>query len=345
MFRVGIIGTGWVAQDRHIPSFRSVPGVEIVGVFDRRLDHAREVAARFGIGLVARERAELLATGLDAVCIATSPWSHAEHAQAALAAGLHVFCEKPMALDLSEARVMADAATAAGRVLTISHNFNFARSTQVAHDFLGPAPELLYASAVQLSSERRRLPSWYRDLPGGLLFDEVPHLFYTLRGWCGPLQLAGATATWRDDHHPGVVEAEFTGAIPARATMIFGAPLSEWHVTLVGRRRVVDLDLFRDIAVRVGPDGAHQAHDIARTSAKVMLDHGVGFVQSGYGMLRGRLHWGHDALIAAFVEAAQGRRENPVPVSDALDVVAMADDLLDEIGARERPARTPAKNP
>ena len=339
-FRVGIIGTGWVARDRHIPSFRTVAGVEIVGVYDRDHERARAVADRFGIGLVARDRDELLAAGLDAVSVATSPWSHAEHARAALAAGLHVFCEKPMALDLAEATSMVEAATAAGRILTISHNFDFARSTRIARAYLGPSPGLLFTSAVQLSSERRRLPVWYRDLPGGLLFDEVPHLLYTLHGWCGSLDLAAATATWRPDGHPGVVEAQFTGATPARATMVFGAPVSEWHVTLVGQRRIVDLDLFRDIAVRLGSDGAHRAPDIARTSARAMLDHGAGFVGSGVEMLRGRLHYGHEALIAAFVDASLGRCANPVPLPDALAVVAMADALLAAIGARDRaPAR------
>jgi predicted dehydrogenase len=340
VFRVGIIGTGWVARDRHIPSFRTVAGVEIVGVYDRDHERARAVAARFGIGLVARDRDELLAAGLDAVSVATSPWSHAEHARAALGAGLHVFCEKPMALDLAEATSMVEAATAAGRILTISHNFDFARSTRIARAYLGPSPGLLFASAVQLSSERRRLPVWYRDLPGGLLFDEVPHLLYTLHGWCGPLRLASATATWRPDGHPGVVEAQFTGDTPARATMVFGAPVSEWHVTLVGQRRIVDIDLFRDIAVRIGSDGAHRASDIARTSARAMLDHGSGFVGSGVEMLRGRLHYGHDVLISAFVDASLGRCANPVPVEDALSVVEMGDELLAAIGAREHaPAR------
>jgi predicted dehydrogenase len=335
-FRVGIIGTGWVAQDRHIPAYRALPGVEIVGVFDRDRERARAAAGRFGISLVARDREELLAARLDAVSIATSPWSHAEHARAALGAGVHVFCEKPMALDLADAKSMTEAATAAGRILTISHNFDFARSTRSARAFLGPSPSLLYASAIQLSSERRRLPVWYRDLPGGLLFDEVPHLLYTLRGWCGPLRLASASATWRPDGHPGVVEVHFTGNPPAGATMVFGAPVSEWHVALIGEQRIVDLDLFRDIAVRLGPDGAHKARDIARTSTQAMLDHSVGFARSGAAMLRGRLHWGHDVLIAAFVDAALGRRDNPVPISDALAVAEMTDDVLAAIGARER---------
>ena len=46
MFRVGVIGTGWVAQERHIPSFQAIPGVEVAGVYDRREDQARQVAHR-----------------------------------------------------------------------------------------------------------------------------------------------------------------------------------------------------------------------------------------------------------------------------------------------------------
>jgi hypothetical protein len=74
-----------------------------------------------------------------------------------------------------------------------------------------------------------------------------------------------------------------------------------------------------------------------------LLDHGVGFAGSGVAMLSGRLLWGHDALIAAFVDASLGRRDNPVPLGDALAVAATTDDLLAAIGARERaPAqRTP----
>lgn len=332
MFRVGIIGTGWVSQDRHIPSFQALPDVEVVGVFDRNRSRAEAAAVRFGIGLVADSREALLQAGLDAVSVATSPWSHAEHAIAALEAGMHVFCEKPMAMNPLEARTMAGAAEAAGKVLTISHNFLFARSTQSARRFLGAHPDLRWAAATQLSSETRRLPEWYRALPGGLLFDEVPHLLYMLRAFCGPLQLSHASSTWRGDH-PAAVQAIFEGGLPVQATMVFGAPLSEWHVTLVGARRVVDLDLFRDIAIRLGPDGAHGPIDIARSSARAIVDHGVGFAASGLNLVRKRQRWGHDRLIAAFVDAARGEGPNPVPMAEALDVVGMVDELLHAISA------------
>ncbi len=340
--KVGVMGAGWVARHRHLPSLLAIPDVEVVAVYDRNHERARSLATEYGIDLVARERDELLGAGLDAAVIATSPWSHAEHSTAALAAGLHVFCEKPMALDSGEARAMAAAAAAANRILTVSHNFLFARSSVLARKYFGPDPDLLLASAVQLSSDRRRLPTWYAELPGGLLFDEVPHLLYTLRAWCGSLHLAAAHATWREDGQPAVVQARFEGAVPAQATMTFGAPLSEWHVSLVGRRRAVDLDLFRDIAIRVGSDGEHHAVDIARTSAKVMVDHATGFIGSGLGVVRGSLRWGHGALIAAFVEAARNTHHNPVPLEDALAVVEMTDDILRAIGATEHGLRTRA---
>lgn len=341
MTRVGIIGTGWVAQDRHIPSLLKIPGVEVVGVFDRDALRARSVAERFGIRVVAGNRRELLELGLDAVSIATSPWSHAEHALAALETGLDVFVEKPMAMDQREATAMVSAAEAGKRVLTVSHNFAFSRSSRRARRALGPSPDLVYAAAIQLSSERRRLPTWYRDLPGGLMFDEVPHLLYTLRGWCGPLSLTSAIASWRADGHPSIVEASFAGAVPAHATMVFGAPVSEWHVTLVGRRRVVDLDLFRDIAMRVDSDRQHRALDIGRTSARAVLEHATGFASSGYEMVRGRLRWGHDVLIEAFIGASRGERANPVPPREALEVVILTDALLDAIGARQRQSASP----
>lgn len=331
-FRVGVVGAGWVACDRHIPSFAALPGVEVVAIVDHDPKRAGAAAERLRIPTVVDSFDRLLDLDLDAVTIATPPWSHAELAITALDRGLHVFCEKPMAMSVDEATGMAMAAERSGRTLTVSHNFSFSRAARSAERFLGREPDLRYASAVQLSSPARRLPTWYRDLPAGLLFDESPHLLYTLARWCGDLEVEAATASWDPAGEPAVVEVLFRGRIPARATMVFGAPLSEWHVTLVGGAGVVDLDLFRDIAVRLRPDGAHGARDILRTSATGMLDHAAGFAASGALLARGRLRWGHDRIIAAFVDAAQGRGPNPVPLRESVGVVRLTADILARIG-------------
>lgn len=330
-FRVGIIGPGWVSTDRHIPSFQQIPNVEVAAVYDRHPERAAQVSACFGVARVASSLDDLLSMGLDAVAIGTPPWSHAELAIQAMDQGHHVFCEKPMAMSIAEAEAMAAAAERKDRTLTISHNFTFSRAGRKAERFFGGSP-LSYASAVQFSSSQRRLPIWYRDLPAGLLFDEAPHLLYTLLRWCGPLRVAAATATWQESGEPAVVEVLFAGAVPARATMVFDAPVSEWHVTLVGGRGVVDLDLFRDIAVRIGPDGPHGARDILRTSASLVTDHVVGFASSGLLLARHQLRWGHDALIRSFVGACRGVAPNPVPLDEAVGVVRLTGDILDSIG-------------
>ncbi len=334
--RVGIIGTGWVAQARHVPSFAAHPDVEIVGVYDRHLDHARRVTGKLGSARPVADLDELFGLGVDAVSIATSPWSHAELAIAALEHGAHVFTEKPMAMNTRQAEAMVAAARRAGRLLCVSHNFIFSRAVEQGRRFLGDGA-LHYAAGVQLSSLERRLPSWYQQLPGGLLFDEVPHLLYLLDHFIGPMHVEHVRARGRIGSEPRAVEVLLGGSSAGQVTMVFGAPVSEWQVVLTGDRGVVALDLFRDIAVKVGPDGAHRATDILKTSAKAVADHAAGFVASGTRLALGKSFWGHDVIIRRFIDATLGRCAVPVTTDEALRVVRVADELvaaLEEVSTR-----------
>jgi scyllo-inositol 2-dehydrogenase (NADP+) len=331
--RVGILGTGWVAQDRHIPAFRSHPEVELVTVFDRIPERAAPAAERAGVRRWSTNLQEFLASGLDIVSIATPPWTHAELAVAAIESGAHVFTEKPMAMSLPEAESMLAAARAAGRLLCVSHNFQFSRAVVRAKRFLGPEPHLMYAAGVQLSSLRRRLPTWYEDLPGGLLFDEIPHMLYLLQHFLGPLDVDHVRSRrGLGGHQPGSVEVLVTGERgPGQIAMVFDAPVSEWQVVLTSPAGVVALDLFRDIAVRVPPDGAHKPLDILQTSARALADHATGFVASGARYAMGQISWGHDALIGRFVDATLGRGPVPVRADEALGVVRVTDRILAEL--------------
>lgn len=335
--RVGVIGTGWVAQDRHIRAFRRHREAELVTVFDRKPERASQVAERMRIPHWSADMEEFLGSGLDAVSIATPPWTHAELAAAALERGIHVFTEKPMAMSLAEARGMVDAATKAGRLLCVSHNFLFSRAVEKARRFLGDDPGIQYAAAVQLSSLRRRLPDWYRDLPGGLFFDESPHLLYMLQDFLGaPLQVDHV----RGRRGPGGSEIEalevlLTGSrASGQMTMVFGAPVSEWQVVLTAKRGVVALDLFRDIAIRLRPDGAHLPRDILRTSARALAGHAFGFLTSGTRYATRRQFWGHDEIVRRFVDAVLGRGPSPVAPEESLGVVAATDRILAELGER-----------
>ncbi len=334
--RVGIVGAGWVATARHIPAFRLHPAVDLVAVCDHNADRARQVSAAHAVPAWFDDIDRFLDADLDIVSICTPPWTHAEIAITALSRGRNVFTEKPMAMDSGDARAMVDAASAADRMLCVSHNLLFSRSVRKAGRVLGDRA-VTYGIGIQLSSTRRRLPTWHHLLPGGLFTDEVPHMLYTLAHFLGPLELDDVRA---------VVDAEGAGT-PVTAdirvrgtsgsgqlTTLFRSPVSEWHVALVSDDAVVDLDLFRDIAISVGSDGAHQPADVLRTSAAALMGHGRGVAASGHRYLRGRLLWGHDEIIREFVDAILDGKRAPVPAEDALAVVGLTDQILAAIGAR-----------
>lgn len=334
--RVGVAGAGWVATARHIPSFKRNPNAEIIALYDRSPERASAAAERFGIPNHADSLDRLFDHELDVLSVCTPPWTHPEITIAALERGVHVFTEKPMALCLADAQHMADAARRAGRQLCVSHNFLFSRAAQRAERLLASAGAVSHAFGVQLSSPDRRLPAWYKELPGGLMLDESPHILYTLQRYLGRLELESVRAVRRtDDDHPSSVDLLLrseTGL--GQITMLFDAPVSEWHVVLVAADGIVALDLFRDIAFKVSRDGHHGPADILRTSGAALLGHATGFVSSGARYATGRLMWGHDELITAFLEAIHGRRDTPVPLDDALAVVSLTDGILSEIGAR-----------
>jgi scyllo-inositol 2-dehydrogenase (NADP+) len=326
---VGICGSGWVATTRHIPSYRRLTGVEVISVYDRKEERASAVAQEHRIPRTFSSLEAFLASGLDIISICTPPWTHAEIAARAFEAGIHVFTEKPMAMDEGEARAMVEAAQRADRLLCVSHNFLFSRSALKADRLLKTLGPVQYVFGMQMSNPKRRLPTWFQDLPGGLLFDEAPHMLYTLQHFLGDLEVGDVRTTGRAQPHPPIVEVQFRGERgTGQVTMLLEAPLSEWHIALVGERGVVDLDLFRDITVGVRDDGRHRAGDILRTSATALSGHAMGFVTSGTRFVAKRQFWGHDGLIRRFVHAVSVSGPSPVEPERSVSVVRMMDQIL-----------------
>ena len=111
--RVGIVGAGANTRSRHIPGLRAQPGVEIVQVANRSAESSNRVAAEFNIPSTAPDwRALVDNPAIDAVMIGTWPYLHAPITLAALEAGKHVLCEARLAMNLAEAREMAQVARA-----------------------------------------------------------------------------------------------------------------------------------------------------------------------------------------------------------------------------------------
>jgi len=332
--RVGIAGSGWVATARHMPAFKRDGRAILQALLHRDRSGAESAAKRFRIPHSCDRLEEFLQEPLDVVSVCTPPTVHSSLVEAALRAGKHVLVEKPMTLTSEEGRSLEALAREVGVVLCPAHNFLFSRSMQRAKSLLhkGEAGEVRWAMGVQLSSWSRRLPTWFDDLPGGLFFDEAPHLLYLMRYFLGDLRVEQAwhTSDGRDSPlRTERMEARLQGAQGAGyLTMWFGAPFSEWLFILFCSRAVLVLDLFRDILIHLPPEQAHKARDVLKSSVWGTLHLWRGIGTSGTRYARGQLLYGHDLLVHRFLDAVINGKEPPVSARDGWEVVALMEEIL-----------------
>lgn len=136
MFRIGIIGCGKIAQVRHIPEYAENPYAELAGFYDLNTQRATELAAQYGGKAYESAEAMLADPAIDAVSVCVANHAHAPITIAALKAGKHVLCEKPMATTLEECEEMVKTAHEAGKFLMIGHNQRLAKAHAVAKELI-----------------------------------------------------------------------------------------------------------------------------------------------------------------------------------------------------------------
>ncbi len=123
---LGILGTGRIGRLHLANLVTRVPGARVAAVADVMLDSAREAAHQFGIADVSRDPRQVIENrDIDAVLICSSTNTHADLIVAAAAAGKHIFCEKPISLDLRETDRALAAVREAGVKLQMGFNRRF----------------------------------------------------------------------------------------------------------------------------------------------------------------------------------------------------------------------------
>ncbi|MEI2401099.1 Gfo/Idh/MocA family protein, partial [Paenibacillus phytohabitans] len=168
--RIGIIGAGGIAQGRHIPAFQQLTDVTITAICDVNEETAKRVAEKYQISSVFTQYQEMFAE-VDAVVVCTPNKFHAEISIAALDAGVHVLCEKPMAMSTEECEMMVEASHRSGKVLAIAYHYRFLKDSQAAKKLVAENEigEPIVARVKAL--RRRKVPGWgvftNKDLQGG----------------------------------------------------------------------------------------------------------------------------------------------------------------------------------
>jgi predicted dehydrogenase len=335
---VACFGAGWVTTNRHIPAMRADGGYEIVLLADRNGERAVREARRLGIerAVEARSVADLPdSVGIDVVTCGTAPFAHYEVVASALEAGKHVITDKPFTMTMDEGLGLVERAARGRAQLAVVHNFQFARSVRQVDRWIdkGRLGAVRAIWGTQLSNPRRRLPSWYEELPLGLFYDESPHLLYLARHFAGgdpELDVASVIASrTRISHTPAQITAQYASPVPITLSMNFEAPLSEWHVAVLGEDAAAVVDVFRDIAVFVPNDRDHATGRVFGSSLSSTWYHWAGYLRSGPDHLRRRLRYGNDEVFRGFATAIRTGQE-PARISggDALAVLRAQHEIL-----------------
>lgn len=212
--RLAIVGCGNISR-LNAPGYLQHPRCEVVALCDALPERAKLRAAEWGISpRLYSDLAQVLDDpGVDAVELLTPTWMHADQIVAALAAGKHVSCQKPLAVTVAEADRIAAAVARARTTFRVTENFLYYPPIVKAKALLD-AGAIGEPSLVRIHTTRaQRIEGitldmepdamvWRRDParnPGGVLFDDGVHKYGTAAYWIGEIGEVSAIVTRGED--------------------------------------------------------------------------------------------------------------------------------------------------
>lgn len=312
-----VIGAGWYAAQSHIPTLASRSDVVLDGVCRLGTEELERVRAHFGFRFASQDYRDVLVRKPQIVVVASPHAQHYEHCMAALEAGAHVLCEKPMTLDPAQAWSLEGAAQAAGRSLLLANGYHYlpgvaqvrqaildgavGRIEHVACSFVS-ATRAVFEGGVGLarwqSSFFRPSRSTWQDPAhgGGFAYGQLSHSV-ALALWLTGLQAQAVSAhNFTVDGNDLCNTASVACGGSAVMSLSGAAAMPEGQRALLrllvtGNEGVLEMELDRDRAVVHRHDGAHRSFDIAPGD------------------------WGYhcEGPVHALVDLAQGRGTNLTP--------------------------------
>ncbi|MFG2333115.1 Gfo/Idh/MocA family oxidoreductase [Streptomyces sp. NPDC048604] len=313
--RIGLIGTGRIGAF-HAGVLARHPEVESLVVADAVAVRAAEVAGALG-AQAAPDVEALFAHALDAVVIASATASHAELIVRAAGAGLPVFCEKPIALDLPGTRAALRAAEEAGVELQLGFMRRFDAGYRAAREAVrsGRLGRLHTVRAV--TSDPAPPPAAYLPLSGGLYRDCLVHDFDILR-WVTGREVVEVYATGSDAGPSMFREAGDVDTAAAVLTLDDGTLATATATRCNGAGYDVRMELAgeRD-QIAVGLD--------ARTPLASVEPQGPQPAEKPWPGFLERFAPAYEAELAAFVRLVRGETANPCDGREALEALRIAE--------------------
>ena len=330
--RVALLGTGAIARSQHLPAWSKLPEFKMVALADASPVSLAAVPSEFQIERRVSDYRELLDDpDIDVVDICVPSALHSEVVIAALQAGKHVLCEKPMATSRADAAAMLAAWRASGKKLMIAQHMRFEPSVIQLRTYLEHnSPGDVYYSRGQWL-RRRRLPARpgftdKRLSGGGALYDLGVHLLdlaWWLIGCPRPMTVSGATfnrlarrrdigsewGTWEpttidvEDFATGLVKFEGGSAMNLEVSWLGFQPQDEfWRLQMYGTRSGVSW-----------PEGVIVGED--------------NLIPWDLKLAEAKGEKAHHHVIRQFARSVADDTPVPVPPEQSANVIAMLDGL------------------
>lgn len=228
--RVGIVGAGGIAVNHHVPNYLRCANVQVVAACDISEAALEQIRARHGVAECYCDYRDLLARDdIDLVSVCTSNDMHYPVVMAAIERGLDIYCEKPLAMDLCQAREMWAAAEAKGLKTGVNFSHRRTPAAQLAREIIARGAlgkittvQAMYAAGGTGYAERPG--TWRNDRARagwGGLGDMGAHILDMLRWWLGDdvVEVTARTRTFvpqrlsRDTGLPMAVTTEDQGMV------------------------------------------------------------------------------------------------------------------------------------
>jgi myo-inositol 2-dehydrogenase/D-chiro-inositol 1-dehydrogenase len=268
--KIAVIGTGRMGSVHTRNIAQQIPEAELVAVCDIRLEVAKEVADELGITRVVKDYHDLLADkDIEAILIASSTDTHAFIMKDVAAAGKHIFCEKPLALDLESIDDALAVVNKAKVKLQVGFNRRFDKSFQEVRRIV-KSGELGRPCVLRITNRDPALPSMdFLRVSGGMFLDMTIHDFDMARFQIGEVEEVYAIGNVLVDRQlesfgdvdTAVVSLKFSdgtiGAIDNSRQAVYGYDQRLEVFCLNGSARAENES--EHTAIKADPDGFHSA--------------------------------------------------------------------------------------
>lgn len=344
--KVALIGCGQIA-DAHLQEIGKIPMARIVAVCDRHVALAKQAAARFGFPSVYSDVNKMLREMRpDVVHVTTPPHTHGPISLTAIAAGCHVYVEKPFAVDSAEATTILRAAEANNRLVCVGHDQLYDPAWVNLRKLYnrGDLGEVLHVDSIQgydLDGPFGRTATsssdhWIHRLPGGIFQNTMSHAMYKITEFLLDDE-PKIWATWFGDGASCTSPTELRVMMKGErvtANLLF----SSWARPIMrvarvyGTRKMVEVDLEGRV-LRISRPGKLPG-PFAKIEAPIrqLKEAAMSLGQNIIRLLRSDLQYfaGMKCLFEKFYKAIVNGNAPPVPYSEIVRVTAIMDRVIQE---------------